>query len=86
MINIFKPCISLKSEKILGNSLAILLDDEILQSMDLRADDEVDITVENRILIISRLSENERKEKIENAVQDIFRRRKSAYQRLAEGV
>jgi len=86
LINIFKPCISLKSEKILGNSLAILLDDEILQSMDLRADDEVDITVENRILIISRLSENERKEKIENAVQDIFRRRKSAYQRLAEGV
>jgi len=72
--------------KKIGNSLDILLNDEILQSMDLRADDEVDITFENHILIISRLSENERKEKIENAVQDIFRRRKSAYQRLAEGV
>ena len=54
--------------------------------MDIRADDEVDITVENRILIISPLNVKERKQKIDKAVQNTFKRRKSAYQRLAEGV
>ncbi|MGE0084510.1 MAG: hypothetical protein AB7S75_08815 [Desulfococcaceae bacterium] len=70
----------------IGNSFGLLLTDEILKLMDIRADDEVDITVENRILIISPLNEKEREQKIERAVQNTFKRRKSAYQRLAEGV
>ena len=70
----------------IGNSFGLLLTDEILKLMDIRADDEVDITVENRILIISPLNEKEREQKIEKAVQNTFKRRKSAYQRLAEGV
>jgi len=53
--------------------------------MDIGADDEVDITVENRILIISPLNGKERKQKINDAVQNTFRRRKSAYEKLAEG-
>jgi putative addiction module antidote len=69
----------------IGNSFGLLLTDEILKLMNIRADDEVDITVEGRILIITPLNEKERKEKIDNAVQNILRRRKSAYQRLAEG-
>lgn len=72
--------------KKIGSSLGILLDDEILKLMDIRADDEVDISVENRILIISPLNEKEREQKIDKAVQNIFKRRKSAYQRLAEGI
>ncbi|CAN2046344.1 AbrB/MazE/SpoVT family DNA-binding domain-containing protein [Candidatus Magnetomoraceae bacterium gMMP-1] len=71
--------------KKIGNSFGLLLTDEILKLMDIRADDEVDITVENRILIISPLNEKERKQKIDDAVQNTFRRRKSAYERLAEG-
>lgn len=70
----------------IGNSFGLLLTDEILKLMDIRADDEVDITVENRILIISPLNEKEREQKIERAVQSTFKRRKSAYQKLAEGV
>jgi len=70
----------------IGNSFGLLLTDEILKLMDIRADDEVDITVENRILIISPLNEKEREQKIEKAVQNTFKRRKSAYQKLAEGV
>jgi putative addiction module antidote len=69
----------------IGNSFGLLLTDEILKLMDIRADDEVDITVENRILIISPLNEKEREQKIDKAVENIFKRRKSAYQRLAEG-
>lgn len=71
--------------KKIGNSFGFLLTDEILKLMDINADDEVDITVKNRILIISPLNEKERKQKIDDAVQNTFRRRKSAYERLAEG-
>jgi len=72
--------------KKIGDSVGLLLTDEILKLLDICADDEVDITVQNRILIMSPLDEKERKQKIENAVQSTFRRRKTAYQRLAEGV
>jgi len=72
--------------KKIGDSVGLLLTDEILKLLDICADDEVDITVQNRILIMSPLDEKERKQKIENAVQSTFRRRKAAYQRLAEGV
>lgn len=72
--------------KKIGNSVGLLLTDEILKLLGICADDEVEITVQNRILIMSPLNEKERKHKIENAVQNTFRRRKTAYQRLAEGV
>jgi len=66
--------------------LGLLLTDEILKLLDICVDDEVDITVKDRVLIISPLNEKERKQKIDNAVQNTFKRRKTAYQRLAEGV
>lgn len=72
--------------KKIGNSLGLLLTDEILKLLDICVDDEVDITVKDRVLIISPLNEKERKQKIDNAVQNTFKRRKTAYQRLAEGV
>lgn len=72
--------------KKIGNSLGLLLTDEILKLLDICVDDEVDITVKDRVLIISPLNEKERKQKIDNVVQKTFKRRKTAYQRLAEGV
>jgi antitoxin component of MazEF toxin-antitoxin module len=72
--------------KKIGNSLGLLLTDEILKLLDICVDDEVDITVKDRVLIISPLNEKERKQKIDNAVQNTFKCRKTAYQRLAEGV
>ena len=72
--------------KKIGNSLGLLLTDEILKLLDICVDDEVDITVKDRVLIISPLNEKERKQKIDNAVQNTFKSRKTAYQRLAEGV
>ncbi len=71
--------------KKIGDSFGLLLTDEILKLMGICADDEVDITIENRILIISPLNEKERKQKINDAVQKTFKRRKSAYEKLAEG-
>lgn len=72
--------------KKVGDSVVLLLTDEILKLLNICADDEVDITVQNRILIMSPMNETERKQKIDNAVQNIFGRRESAYRRLAEGV
>jgi len=71
--------------KKMGNSAVLLLTDEILKLLDICEDDEVDIIVQNRTLIVSPLNETERKQKIDNAVRNIFRHRESAYQRLAEG-
>ncbi|MGD9731178.1 MAG: hypothetical protein AB7U45_03275 [Desulfamplus sp.] len=71
--------------KKIGNSFGLLLTDELLKLMDIHSDDEVEISVEDRTLIISPLDKEERKEKIDNAVKSIFKRRKSAYHRLAEG-
>lgn len=71
--------------KKIGNSFGLLLTDELLKLMDIHSDDEVEISVEDRTLIISPMDKEERKEKIDNAVKSIFKRRKSAYHRLAEG-
>lgn len=71
--------------KKIGNSFGLLLTEEILKLMDISADDEVDMTIENRILIISPLNEKERKQKINDAIQKTFKLRKSAYEKLAEG-
>lgn len=70
----------------IGDSFGLLLTDEIVKLMNIHEDDEVDITVENRILIISPLNEKEREQKIERAVQNTFKRRTSAYRSLAESV
>jgi len=72
--------------KKIDNSFGLLLTDEILKLMDIHMNDEVDVTIENRVLVISPINEKERKQKIDDAIQNTFKRRKSAYERLAKGV
>jgi len=60
----------------------LLLDEGLLKAMEEVQDEETTEYEE----IISPPDEKERKQKIDNAVENIFRRRRSAYQRLAEGV
>jgi virulence-associated protein VagC len=47
--------------------------------------DELDIEVVDRKLILRPLNEVEREQKLKSTTEAIFERRKSAYQRLAEG-
>ena len=66
-------------------SAALLLADDVLSSLGIKIGDEVDITIGEGKLVLRSLSEVEREQKLESAVQDIFERRQSAFQELAEG-
>ncbi|MDM8541676.1 hypothetical protein QUF90_11370 [Desulfococcaceae bacterium HSG9] len=72
-------------EKI-GDSAALLLTDEMLNLLGIEFGDEVEVSVQDRKLVIRSLNKIERQRMIEKAVDDVFKRRESAYQRLAEGV
>lgn len=69
-----------------GNSAALLLSDEMLGAMGIHVGDEVDVSVEDRKLIMKPLNEVEREQKVKSMTQVIIKRRKSAYERLADGV
>lgn len=71
----------------IGDTVALLLTAELLELIGVRLGDEVEMTVENKKLIVSLPDEEaERQEKIEKAMQDVFQRRSSVYQKLAKGV
>ncbi len=68
-----------------GDSAALLLPQEILELMGVHVGDELDIEVVDRKLILRPLNEVEREQKFKSTTEAIFERRKSSYQRLAEG-
>jgi len=68
-----------------GDSAALLLPQEILELIGVHVGDELDIEVVDRKLILRPLNEVEREQKLKSTTEAIFERRKSAYQRLAEG-
>ncbi len=72
--------------KKIGASAALPLSENIMELLGIRSRNEVDVIIENHKLIVCRLSEEERKKKVEKAVHKVFERRNSAYRRLAEGV
>lgn len=67
------------------DSSAILLPQEVLDQLGINAGDEVDLSVVDRTLILRPLDEVERARKIEDAINTVFERRKSAYEQLAKG-
>jgi SpoVT / AbrB like domain. len=68
------------------NSASILVPQEILDQMGLKAGDEVDMFVIDRTLILQPLDEVERASKIQDTMKSVFERRKSAYKELAKGI
>jgi antitoxin component of MazEF toxin-antitoxin module len=68
-----------------GTSAALLLPQDVLDQMGVSIGDEVDLSIVNRKVILRPLDEVEREQKLEAATQDIFERRRSAYERLAGG-
>ena len=67
----------------IGNAAALLLPPEILEQIGIHIGDTIEISVVDGMLIVSTLQEFERKQKIQDAIRNVFARRKSAYQRLA---
>lgn len=70
----------------IGEAAALPLSAEMMELLGVHFGDEVDVMVENHKLIISLPDEEGRKKKIAQAICEIFERRASVYQRLAEGV
>ena len=67
----------------IGNAAALLLPPEILEQTGIHIGDTIEISVVDGMLIVSPLQEFERKQKIQDAIRNVFARRKSAYQQLA---
>ena len=69
-----------------GNSAALLLSKKMLDKIGIDIGDTVDISIVDRTLILRPLDEVERTQKIDAVTKSVFKRRKSAYERLAKGV
>ena len=68
-----------------GDSAALLLSPDILESLGISVGDEVDVSIVGRTLILRSLGEAERARKIEALTRVVFDRRRSAYEELAKG-
>lgn len=69
----------------IDDSPALLLSPELLEAIGISVGDEVEINVEDRALIIRGLNENERQVKLDEMMKELMNRRRSTYERLAEG-
>ena len=67
-----------------GNSAALVVPREFLAQMGVKVGDEVELTMIDRTLVARPVGQVARDEKVKAAVDDVFRRRRSALKRLAE--
>lgn len=69
----------------LGQSAALLLPQELLAQINVRLGDEIEVSVIDQTLILRSLEEAQRQQHLETIIDQVLTRRKSAYQRLAQG-
>jgi antitoxin component of MazEF toxin-antitoxin module len=66
-----------------GDSAALLLPAEILESLKLQVGDKLDATLGEQQLILRPVEDAARRQLMQTIVQEVFERRRDAYQRLA---
>ena len=66
-----------------GNSAAVLVPRKFLAQMGIKVGDEVELTMKDRTLVVRPVPQITRDEKVKAAVDNVFRRRRSALKRLA---
>ena len=66
-----------------GDSAAVVLPAEVLESVGLRIGDVVDVTLGDRQLILRPAEDATRRQLFEEITQEVFEQRRDAYQRLA---
>lgn len=67
------------------SSSTLLLPQDILDEMGVVDGDEVDVSIVDRTVILTRLDEVDRAQKLGTATKSVFDRRKEAYEELAKG-
>ena len=68
------------------NPSTLMLPQGILDEMGVVDGDEVDVSIVDRTVILTRLDEVERARKLDASTKSVFERRKQAYEELAKGV
>jgi len=76
---------SRKQINVSADSSTLQLPREILDEMGVADGDEVDVSIVDRTVVLMRLDEVERAEKLARATQSVLKRRKQAYEELAKG-
>ena len=74
-----------KQINVSADSSTLQLPREILDEMGVADGDEVDVSIVDRTVVLMRLDEVERAEKLARATQSVLKRRKQAYEELAKG-
>ncbi len=69
----------------LGNSAAIVLPKDILAMMNIGIGDEVELSLVDKSLTLRPLTETARKELVNKAADEVFKRRKTMLEFLAKG-
>ncbi|HXF39933.1 MAG TPA: hypothetical protein VN687_09490 [Blastocatellia bacterium] len=67
------------------NSSTVLLPQDILDEMGVAQGDEVDVSIVDRTVVVMRLDEVARAQKLGAATESVLKRRKQAYEELAKG-
>ena len=68
-----------------GNAAALPLPADVLDALGIKVGDAVNVTIVGRQLVIQPLDDAGEQKRYEAIVDDVFERRRSAYQKLAEG-
>jgi antitoxin component of MazEF toxin-antitoxin module len=76
---------SRKQINVSENPSTVLLPQEILDEMGVAHGDEVDVSIVDRTVVVMRLDEVARAQKLEAATRSVLKRRKHAYEELAKG-
>ena len=66
-----------------GDSAAVVLPASVLESIGLRIGDVLEATLGDRQLILRPVEDAARRQLLQEITQDVFERRREAYQRLA---
>lgn len=70
---------------LVNNMPALLLSPEVLESLGIEVGDKMEVVVENQTLVLRPLNGTERKAKMDAAMLDLLERRRTVYEKLAEG-
>jgi antitoxin component of MazEF toxin-antitoxin module len=68
-----------------GNSAALVLSQDVLGLMGIAVGDEVDISLVDRTLVVRPVEEKNREERVAEAIDVVFTRRRNLLRRLGEG-
>ena len=66
-----------------GEGAAVVLPAAVLESLGLHIGDVVDVSLADRHLILQPAADAARRQRVEEITQEVFQRRRDAYERLA---